>query len=978
MFLKRIEMQGFKSFADKIVINFQEEVTGIVGPNGCGKSNISDAIRWVLGEQSIKSLRGEKMSDVIFSGSMKRRALNMAEVSLIFDNKDRNFNCQYDEVEITRRIYNNDQTGEYLINRRNVRLKDIQELILDSGLGKDTLSIISQGNITHFAEARPIDRRLLFEDAAGVGKYKKKKLESIAKLEKTSENLQRSLDILNELEKQVIPLKKQAEKALIFRDKKEKLSQIEVSFLVKEIENSNIKNNQVEKELFELETINNIHLNSIDIHENEILENKNKLKSYNNKINSFQEELFKTINNIQKLEARKIELNEKRKYEFEKANNKEKIKHLKEMLNELNFDCKQREDDIALANNNLIELSKTLDNINYQLTDFIIKKEESYNLLKRYETRKELLLNLIKDPFSSNGQSGVKAIVDNKKSLFGILDVVAQALNAKEGYEEALKSAMAAAQYHIVTTNQKAAQNAIEFLKRNKSGRASFIPLDILKKYSLSDEQLIVCDNFKGYLGTMNEFIECDEKYLLLKNSLFGNTVVCDNLTNATQLANLLQKQVKIVTLEGDVINKGGVMSGGKVKNESSLVTANFELKDIENKINQVKSDLTSNMDIVNDYNLQKEDIQSKITDIRISLANKESILDIKKDKLTKVKSELELISPDENFEYDNFKDELILELNANYSRKDELTINIKTLRETVNKISNELERKELQVKNIRKEIDATKTKERSLLTQGAQLNAKLDADLTRLASEYQMTFEYAKTQISNEELIFSGEEINQLRNEIDSLGNVNMEAPEEYEKINERYVFVKTNYEDLKTSQDKILNIIEDMDKIMKKQFKDMFDKINLELNETFQKLFNGGTAKLVLEDPEDTLNSGIDIDVQPPGKAVKSIRLFSGGEKTLIAICVLFTILKVRPVPLVVFDEVEAALDQVNVERFAKYIKSVSDKTQFIIITHRPGTMGQCDCLYGVTMQQQGVSQMLKVKLVEAIKMGENKEVN
>lgn len=978
MFLKRIEMQGFKSFADKIVINFEDGVTGVVGPNGCGKSNISDAIRWVLGEQSVKSLRGEKMSDVIFSGSSKRKAVGMAEVTLVFDNHNRNFNIDVDEVEITRRIYHESQGGEYLINRRFVRLKDIQELILDSGLGKDTLSMISQGNITSFAEARPIDRRSLFEDAAGVGKYKKKKMESISKLEKTSENLERAFDILNELEKQVNPLKKQAEKALLFRDKKERLSQIEVHYLVHEIDTLHQQSNEVEKQLFELETNNNIHLTTIQLHENEISLMKEQLKIKQHDINNQQDELLVTIHNIQKLEARKIELDQKRKYEFEKASQLEKTKHLREMLVEAKYDYEQREIEIQNNQSSLQNFSDELDKLAYQATDLSMKKEELFNHVRRLENRKDLLNNLLKDPFSSAGQSGVKSIMDNKQSLYGILGVVGQVFQSEEGYQEALKAAIAGSTFHIITKDQESARHAIEFLKRNRSGRATFIPMDVLKPHFLNEQQLIICENSEGFLGTMDEFVDTDSQFDLVKDSMFANTIVCDNLYHANHLSNLLNKQVRIVTLEGDIVNKGGTMSGGKVKNESSLITAHSELKEIETKLKTIKTDLSLVLDLIQTNMQKRNDIQVKTTDLRIALANKETHFEIKKEKYEKLRSELELLSPDENFDYQEFQDEMILSLNKEYSRKDELTVSIKSLRASIQQSNSELDRKESQLKQVRKLIDASKQDERSLLTTKAQVDVKLEACLNRLACEYQLTYEYAKSTISDEDVVFTSDEINQLRSEIESLGNVNMEAPEEYQKLSERYEFVKNNYQDLKHSRDQILAIIEDMDELMKKQFKEMFDRINHELNDTFQRLFNGGRAKLVLEDPNDLLNSGIDIDVQPPGKAVKSIRLFSGGEKTLIAICVLFTILKVRPVPLVIFDEVEAALDQMNVERFAKYIQSVSDQTQFIVITHRPGTMAQCDSLYGVTMQQQGVSQLLKVKLVDAIEMSESKELS
>lgn len=974
MFLKRIEMQGFKSFADRIVINFDNNITGVVGPNGCGKSNISDAIRWVLGEQSVKSLRGEKMSDIIFSGSANRRAQSMAEVTLVFDNSKKQLNNGANEIEITRKIYSNDQEAEYLINRNRVRLKDITDLILDSGLGKDSLCLISQGNINTFAEAKPIERRGLFEDAAGVGKYKKRKIESLNRLERTKENLDRAFDIINELERQVNPLKRQAIKAEKYNKLKQRLQEIEIAVLVEDIKKYSSVKNEIEKELFDLETKITTNEATILIHENNINDAKDKLKHHDYQINKLQDELMKIINEIQILEKRKVEIDEKRKYEMEVGNDSTKISHLESMLNEAKFEYEDRLKRIEKIKVELELLTDDLIKTNDDNTEITSKKEEILNTVRRLENRRELLQNLIKDPFNSQSLNGVKSIMENKNSLFGIMGVVGQEISALNNYEEALKSSLANAAYHIITNNENAARNAINFLKKNRSGRATFLPLTVLKPHYLSENHEVIAKSVKGYLGLMSDFVENEEIYDDVVDSLLANVLVCDNLENANILGNLLSNQYKIVTLDGDIINKGGSMTGGKVKNETSIVTATAELKRIDEELEilNAKKELIIK-DYNNNYN-KKNDIENKITEHRIAYATLEPILEVKRAKYEKIVSELEIIKPNNsNNNDDNFSDKIIIDLNEYYSRRDEVTLNIKTSRELRMRLNNEIERKEQQVRQIRKELNDDQNKERNIYSSKAQTETKLETSLERLASEYQMTYEYAANNISIELMDNAKDEVNKLRSDIEALGNINMNAQEEYAEINQRYEFIKKNYDDLVSSRDRILKAIDEMDQIMKHQFKETFDKINNELNNTFQVLFGGGKAKLVLEDPDDILNTGIDIDVQPPGKSVKSIRLFSGGEKTLIAICVLFTILKVKPVPLVVFDEVEAALDQANVERFAKYVNDFSEDTQFIIITHRPGTMAECDVLYGVTMQHQGVSQMLKVQLVDAVELGD-----
>ncbi len=980
MFLKRIEMQGFKSFADRIVINFDSSVTGIVGPNGCGKSNISDAIRWVLGEQSVKSLRGDKMTDVIFAGSESRKAVSMAEVTLVFDNTQRVLNSSEDEIEVTRRIYNTEQDAQYLINHNNVRLKDVVDLILDSGLGKDSLSIISQGNVVGFADAKPYERRGIFEEAAGVSKYKKRKMESIARLERTKENLDKTLNVLQELERQVSPLKRQARKAEIYREKKKRLEEIETAVLVDEIRQYNEQKDEMDKNLFDLESTVTMNNASVQVNENNLLASRQLLKDYDKEITSLQEKLVNSINEIQRLETRKVELDEKRKYAIEMGSSADKIAETKNMLEEAKFEYEDRLNRLETLNSELNLLNENLGELALKLADASLKKEESNNAAFRLQNRITILENILKDPFSSNSQAGVKAIMSNQKSFYGVLGVVGQVILPVEEYEYALASALANATYNIITRDEEAARNCINFLKKNKSGRATFLPLTVLKDHELKQEDLIVCENTDGYIGVMADFVECEEQFDLVRDSLLANIIVCDTLENANNLAALLKYNYKIVTLDGDIVHKGGYMTGGKVKNETSIITAQSELERAKNDIVSLNAKAELANKEFNEIVERKNNTERELTEKRINIAQIEPLVDVKRVKYEKLKSDFELINPDNVTTNESFNDELVSALSKAYTSKDELTTSLKLKRDERMKLSAEIDRKDAQLRTMRRQSESANASILKITKERAVIETKLENNLSRLASEYQMTYDYALAH--NEYEITGGEreEVLALRNDIASLGNINMSAPEEYNEINERYEFLKKNYDDLIASRDKILDAIEEMDEIMKKQFKDTFDKINDNLNDTFKALFGGGRAKLILEDENDILNTGIDIDVQPPGKQVKSIRLFSGGEKTLIALCVLFTIIKVKPSPLIIFDEVEAALDQANVERFAKYVKKFSDISQFLIITHRPGTMAQCDTLYGVTMQQRGVSQMLKVKLVDAIEMADNsqKETN
>lgn len=971
MFLKRIEIQGFKSFADRVNISFDHPVTGVVGPNGCGKSNIVDAIRWVLGEQSVKSLRGSTMTDVIFTGSEHRRQVNFAEVTLVFDNSDRAFNLAFDEIEITRRLHRENAEAEYLINKVPCRLRDITSLTMDSGIGRDSLSLISQGTITSFSEAKPIDRRGIFEEAAGVAKYRKRKDEAINKLVKTEANLERINDIYLELQKQVYPLKKAAQKAEIYKTKKERLQKIEIAVLSDQITYLTTEIANARNELSELQAKEALLEASIQVSENNNMLAKDEIAQLDQQLHHLQEALVRVVNEIQTLETRKIEIDEKRKYTLEVGNQEEKAIQIQSLLEEARREYEDRDQRLTQLNLDVQTLTGRSIAINRQLIDQNTRVEEAQSRLNRVQNRLEVAKNLESRPYMN--QMGVQAVINAQQSLVGVHGVVSKLLKPQVGYEDAVGVALGGALYHIVTQDEAAARQAINFLKKNESGRATFLPMSVLFTRHLNREHEIVCLSSNGFLGTADSFVDCDRKFELVRSSLLGNVLVCDNLENGNHLAKLLNYQYKLVTLEGDVIHRGGSMTGGRQKDAHSPLSITKEINELKTDIERYQKELHSSQDQLFDLNNQKAELENDLMEKRIAAAQLEPVLDSKRAKFERLKADLDQLIPNGSEQGISFEEDLIDMLNKAYFNRDDANGQLKTKRELRLKYAQESERRDLQVRQQRRDLSALQILKRDIELQATRQETNIENLMNRLSQDYQMTYEFTLTLPKLEGVEDAHEEVNRLRKDIEALGNINMMAPQEYETINARYEEMKAQYDEILESKDKILALIQDLDGIMVQQFKEMLDKINAELPEVIQAMFGGGKAYLALEDPNDYLNSGIEIHVQPPGKSIKNMRLFSGGEKSLIAISVLFAILKARHVPLCVFDEVEAALDQANVERFSSYLKKFSHSTQFIVLTHRPGTMAQCDVLFGVTMNNSGVSQMLKVRLADAMMLAE-----
>ena len=975
MYLKKIELHGFKSFADKVNIEFQPGITGIVGPNGCGKSNISDAVRWVLGEQSVKSLRGSNMADVIFAGSQDRRAQNLAEVTLIFDNSDRMLNYDYNEVEITRRLYRQGNEAEYLLNRQQCRLKDITDLLLDTGLGRDSLSIISQGNISNFADSRPEERRVIFEEAAGVSKYKKRKIEAIRKLERTTYNLNRIKDIVYELEKQIAPLKKQKEKAEVFLTLKEKLTSIEVNVLVHEV--SELKH-QLNTLSLQLKDLNERH-SSLDaeilLKESADDEIKKKMFVLDNEINSLQSQLLESMSEVSRLETSKIEVDQKRKHALQSQNSddiKKKLDNLKAILTDLIEEYNDRVERLKTTEKSLEDLSQE----QTVLTSKINHKHQSINNLNQEITknknRQEILVDLVEN--KSNYHHGVKAIMELAHDNPDIIGVFGDLLENDSKYDLAVSVALGSALQFIVTKDNLQARLAIKFLKDNKAGRATFLPLADMEPRSLREEHAILCPALEGYLGVLSDFVSSSKNIDNVILNQLGNVILADDIDHAYEISKATYARYKVVTLDGNIVNVGGSLTGGTVNRQQSSILQKRELEKVKEKLDELEQKLVREKNELLKLENDAKELAHTLLQKQMSYAKLEVVVQGKKEELVVAKGEYESLSH-QSVELDEFKsgkidNQLVLQLNEAIKHRDELTEKIKSKRELRMSYVNENEQLESKLKDLRKMLKDIQGQINEKAILSTKYEGSLNNYLSRLSNEYSMTYEYASENYHDEvDIELARGEVATLRNEIVALGHVNIDAIKEYKEVSSRYENMNSQRLDLIQAQDKIVQAIDEMDQIMIEKFSTTFEKINKEFNNVFRELFGGGRAQIKYTDPDNILETGIDIDVQPPGKAVSNITLFSGGEKALIAISCLFAILKVRPVPMCILDEVEAALDMANVERFAKFLREFSKQTQFIVVTHREGTMEECDLLYGATMQQKGVTKLVSVKLEEAI---------
>lgn len=1187
MRLKSLEIQGFKTFPDKTKLSFEQGITSVVGPNGSGKSNISDAIRWVLGEQSPKSLRCSKMEDVVFNGTDKRKKQGYAEVTLNIDNSDRFLDFNGDEIAVTRRYYRSGES-EYLINKAAVRLKDINELFMDTGLGRDGYSIIGQGKIDSIVSSKGEDRREIFEEAAGISRYRYRKIEAERKLKSTEENLLRLRDIVTELEGRVEPLRKQSEKAqkfltyseekrgleialwLLTLDKSQenlKLQDEKISIVrsqyedaVKALENVEQeteeiyqKNGELSSKIEQLRTESNqieseiAQKNSqISVAENDILHNNENIERLKNEISQADRnagELEKSIAEKQE----QIDILDKQVIEKQKHYNE-----VSEKLNIINLDSSKSGDKlqeltsklsvltsqsadarvidmtsessineltsrIAALNNSNSERKSQVEDLSQMLSDYyrdietaqneitsfknsidglelkLSSKEKKRNELKaesdklaldvREHQRKISFLENLERNLEGFSKS-VKIIVNASKNgkLHGICGPVSRVISVPSKYGVAIETALGAAMQNIVVNSDEDAKQAIRYLKSTDGGRATFLPLNTIKPRELRENGLEDC---YGFVGVASQLCTCDAKYNDILSSLLGRIVVADDLNSATSIAKKYFYKFKVVTLDGQVVNAGGSLTGGSLNRNTGLLSRASEIKQLkaqtedllklaksaenqseeisrefsaieaellgiradlsnkqqdfvrlqaecracENELENSKKLLTGSVSEVEECQKKieilkksREQARERLSELNIKIAQAEQhVNDVTGSRAELTKSREELSSLLQNIrleivtaqkDIDVLNSEIVYARNTgtnNDERKSELFNQIHSVESVINEINGRIESYKNDVTSLEntrssvadrinsltqqkdllekrsiemRESERNKTNERE--TSGRELarleerklniQKEYDNIISKLWEEYELTKREAEqTAIEIEDAPKAQRRLNELKKSIKNLGSVNVSAIEEYKEVSERYQFMSAQVNDVEKSKKEITSLITNLTKQMKEVFVESFDQINKNFTYTFKELFGGGTASLSLSDPENILTSGIDILVHPPGKIVVHLDALSGGEKALVAIALYFSIMKVRPAPFCVMDEIEAALDDVNVYRFASYLRRMTEKTQFILITHRRGTMEEADVLYGVTMQDEGISKLLELRSTEvAAKLG------
>ena len=1179
MYLKRIEMQGFKSFADKTVLEFKPGITTVIGPNGSGKSNISDAIRWVLGEQSMKSLRGAKSEDIIFAGTQARKSLGFAEVSIVIDNNDNKLPIEYSEVTVTRKIYRSGETG-YFINKVPCRLKDILELFMDTGIGKDGYSIIGQGKIDEILSNKSEDRRHIFEEAAGIVKYRTRKQESEKKLEQTKLNLLRINDILAEIEANIEPLKLQSDKAKQFLDLREELKSIEVGLFIynintykekleqlvkdediitsqKEAEDSKMEALQASKE--ELRQVVDDITAQIENMQNIGFVSSNKIEKINSEIGISNERIQNNSANKQRLEAEILEvknrieeLKEEQKQKLEKktnlTSNKEKFeKELAEKEAELaelskklsakeleiegkkqivqdNIDKKYElaaeinTQDVNYENlekrkkqlkNEIDSVISELDSTRYgkneiskgfydieskrniaveNLEKSVQAKEQNMQKLKQYEeeiskltytqrmkqARHQFLIETEKEKEGYN--KTVKSLLvacDKDSSLNkGIHGVLANLISVEKEYETAIEMCLGQSLQNIVTSTEQDAKKMIEYLRTNSLGRASFLPIA-----SVQGKKLDKLTKMDGVIGIASDLVKCKKEYEQIILSLLGRTVVVEDMDTAIALAKKDKYSFRIVTLKGDIISSSGSISGGSVQTKTvNILGRSREIEDLEKELKKLEKQIADKTAEKEEYassigdsieqtaKLEKElqeieivyatekqkmvAVEENITRLENRLAKlKEEVTQTEKQKeenrllkeqkeaeiqeltqqieeLNKVIEEFALNNKDNqkyiddlNFDITNLKisvtsfdesessiEEMVERISQDIKNNEQsienknqnilaITEENTKLEQTITEYNNQIEQIKQEVTNSGTKVEELKQEriakneklvntENEIQSQFSTLESlkeqiiKLDVKKTKLEQDLQQVVEslwneYELTPNSTEEyqkpnnVVTAQKQVNSLRNKIKDLGSINIDSIEEYKKTKERYDFMSEQRLDLENTASKLRKIIGDMTTTMQNQFKEKFELINKNFNEVFTELFNGGKAELILENEENILECGIDIRVQPPGKKLQNMMLLSGGEKAFTAIALLFAILKINPAPFCILDEIEAALDDVNVYRFAEYLKKFCKQTQFLVITHRKGTMEAGDSVYGVTMEENGISKLLSIKL-------------
>lgn len=974
MYIKEIQINGFKSFADKLTIELDPTFTGIVGPNGSGKSNIVDAIKWVLGEQSIKTLRGSNnMTDVIFNGSSSRNPANFASVMITFDNTDRTLNIDYNDVSVKRVVYKTGE-NEYYINNEKCRLKDITNLFLDSRSSKESFNIVPQNKIDQILSEKPEERRVIFEDAAGVLKYKKRKEESLSKLYKTQDNIERINLIINENSENLVPLEEAARKAREYKEVTSELESVEIALIANDITvlSTKVENDSNAKLKLE-EKLSKLQANSTN-EETEAEKIKVRLLNIDESIKSTSASIFKINESLIALSNKKTLITERNKYDKESETVKNNLIALKDREGSLRNNISSSNLDIKYLNDEINNLNEKLSSLNNEYNS--VNREKERATFELNSKRKDLLdrnnkIDILENNISNMNKIpySVRSVIDNP-TLRGIHDILGNLVNTKSEYVTMLDVALGASSNNIVVNDEACAKEAIDYLKRQNKGRATFFPLNVIKPKSIEPEILRNISNIIGFIGIASDLVTYDNKYYNIVMNQLGNIIVTDNITSAIAISKKINHRYRVISLDGELIHVGGVMTGGSIKTNSSYISDKYELEKLKNSLNIINNDiveaekkvneLDSDLNIIKDniYNLNIEIIKNKE-----SLNNKNSILETLNSELESVVNEIDNLSDNnlskeldnvikEYYNHEEKKNELEKTLNALNKEKIDLNNTLTTLETAIKKQNSEYNNLVNEINNL--ELEITK------------ININLDGLLNRLSEEYSLGYERARKEYVLEiDTEVARERVNMLRRKVKSLGDVNLGSIDEYDRISKRVNFLTKQKEDLENSKNDLLSIIDDMDEVMKEKFVQSFNDINVEFEKVFKTLFKGGNAHLELTDPDNILETGIDIIAVPPGKNQKPLSLLSGGERTMTAISLLFSIMNLEHVPFVILDEVESALDENNATVFGEYLANYKNKTQLLVITHKKKTMEYLDKLYGITMQESGVSKIVSVKL-------------
>lgn len=974
MYLKSIRAQGFKSFADKLDLEINPGITGIVGPNGSGKSNIVDAVRWVLGEQSVKSLRGQNnMTDCIFSGSESREAQKRAMVALVFDNSDHYLHSDFKEVEIKRIVYSTGE-NEYFINNARVRLKDVTDLFIDSGAGTNAFNIISQGNVTDIVNSKSSDRRVIFESAAGVLKYKKRKEESLKKLEKTEENLMRIKLVIDELATTVEPLKEQSIVAQKYLNIKGELESIDIALIAKDITDLNLEYTKITEEIKNLkeklltlkDSSEDSKLETLKFRSLELEENLNKKK----------EELLKVTENLSDLNGEKKLTIERQKYETNNDVLENNLIKLKEKELELNKSITLCEREVLDIENSINSERSKGEDVKNNLLVLKVKKSTASNTLMDTSKAKFLLENKIQI-LENNILSAESAPVSvrnilNNPRLHGIHNTIGKLIDIPEKYLVATDIALGASSNFLVVDDENAALNAIDFLKDRKLGRATFFPLNVIKGKYVNNEVIDDIKNINGYIGVLSDLIDFDPKYRNIVENQLGQVVVVDNERTLNIIGKLINYKYKVVSLDGEILHVGGSITGGTSKKNTMLNEKN-ELNKLKSELQKMDIKIKDLTDEVNDITNNMEELEERenvlnkyVILLNDELFNKKTNLSRLNEEHKSVLSELEGINDMKSNKLDDHLMKLMEKINNLSKTRELIEKDIKLITKEKNDLNDEINILDKKLRDSSSSYNIVNNELKSKEVASGKLEVKLDNLLGDLNNNYNLTYEAASSSYTLEmDADIARDHVSNLKRELNKLGNVNLGSIEEYERISKRYEFLTSQKFDLESASMELKGIIKEMDDIMVEKFAKSFESIKQEFSKIFKMMFKGGRGELALSDPDDLLNTGIDIIAIPPGKKINSPVALSGGEKALTAICLLFAMLEVKPSPFVILDEAEAALDEVNVDMFGKYLSEEKTRSQFIVITHKKRMMEYADSLYGITMQESGVSKIVSAKL-------------